>query len=406
MVLRPQNSVLLIKTQTAEGTPATPSAAVDAIPFESDSIGFSNPYSSESSNEVTGSLVSGSPLVVGQPATIRFRSRVKGANATYTASVKPPLHQALAICGVQGFFQAAITAALLTAGTATTGTLGTGFSASAQAYLGMPLIIGAGVGNGHTPLVTDYTAGKVATLSDSFSPALDTTTSVSIPANWTYAGTSPRDATDAASDHPAGTIYWYEDGVLHQFVDCRGKVDFSGDTAKPGFAEFEINGIYVSSTDVSVPTGAVIANWSAPLLVKGSGTPPAALVNRKQLPISKWSSMTGGSVESPADPNTTLGFGAGQIGPREPTFGCDPLAALMATRNTLAEIAAFTQYPIALRFGSAAGNRWSLLHPLAQPVSQDLGTRGAFRSHDQQYRVLTSGRDAQDRDADRILCFY
>lgn len=405
-MLRPQNSVLLIKTQSAEGTPAVPAPGTDAIPYEADSLTFSNPFVNESSNEVTGSLVSGAPLVIGQPAIIRFRSRVKGANAAYTASVKPPLHPALAICGLRGLFTTAIAAALLAAGSATTATLGATFAATAQAYLGMPLVIGAGAGNGHTPLVTDYTAAKVATLSDTFSPPLDTTTSAAIPANWTYAGTSPRDAAGRATDHPCGTIYFYEDGVLHQFVDCRGRVDFSGDTARPGFAEFEITGVYVSTTDVAVPTGTVIANHAAPLLVKGSGTPPAALINRKQLPISRWSSTTGGAVESPADPNTQNGFGAGQIGPREPMFGCDPLATLVATRNTLSEIAAFSQYPIALRFGSVAGNRWSLLHPLAQPVSQENATRGIFRSHDQQYRALTATRDAQDRDGERILCFY
>lgn len=403
---RPQNSILLIKTQTAEGTAATPAASTDAVPFEADSLTFSNPFASENSNEVTGSLVAGAPLVIGQPATIRFRSRVKGANAAYSASVKPPLHAAFAICGLRGLFTAAVAAAALAAGTATTATLGIAFSATAQAYQGMPLILSAGTGSGHTPLVTDYTSGKVATLSDSFSPPLDTTTQAAIPDNWTYAGTSPRDAASRGTDHPCGTIYIYEDGVLHQFVDCRGRVDLSGDTARPGFAEFEITGVYVSTTDVAVPSGAVIANHSAPLLVKGSGTPPAALVNRKQLPISRWSSATGGALESPADPNTANGFAAGQIGPREPVFGCDPLATLVATRNTLAEIAAFSNYPIALRFGSAAGNRWSLLLPKAQPVSQEESTRGIFRSHDQQYRALTPGRDAQDRDADRFLCFY
>lgn len=405
-MLRPQNSVVLIKTQTAEGTPATPSAATDAIPFETDSVTFTNPYTSESSNEANGSFVSGAPLVVGQPATIRFRSRVKGANLAYSASVKPPLHEAFAICGLRGLFTAAIATALLTAGTGTTATLGTGFTGTAQLYTGMPLVLTAGVGSGNTPLITNYTAGRVATLSDLFSPVLDTTTSASIPGNWTYAGTSPRDAAGRLTDHPCGTIYVYQDGVLHQFVDCRGRVDFSGDTARPGFAEFEVVGTYISSTDVAVPTGTVIANQSAPLLVKGAGTPPAALVNRKPLPISKWTSSVGGQLESPADPNTTFGFGPGQIGSREPMFGCDPLATLIATRNTLAEIGAFSQYPIALRFGSVATNRWSLLHPVAQPVAQENGTRGMFMSHDQQYRALSAGRDAQDRDMDRILCFY
>jgi hypothetical protein len=408
-VIRPQNSVLLFKLQAAEGTPAVPSAAADAVPFEADSLSYSGPFKNDPSNEVGASLVKAAPLVVGQPVTLRFRSRIKGAGAgvTYTSGIKPPYHQLFAACGMPGFFTAAIATAVLTAGTAISGTLGTGYAGTAQLYTGMPLIITAGAGVGHTPLITDYTAGKVATLSDTFSPVLDVTTSVSLPANWTYAGSSPRDAATRAAQHPAGTAYLYEDGVLHQFVDCRGICDLDGDTARPGFGSFQFTGIYVGTgSDVAVPTGVVLANHSGPMLVQGAGTPPAMLVNRKGLPISKWSSTVGGQIESPEDPNTQQGFAAGQITAREPMFGADPLATLIATRNTLAEIAAFSQYPIALRFGGTAGNRWSLLHPVAQPVDLQPGTRGSYRSHQNNYRALSNGRDAQDRDLDRIICFY
>lgn len=403
-IIRPANAALLFKNQSVEGTAVVPAASTDAVPFEEDSVSFNGPYRREGSNETSTTLAAGAPLIVGQPVTFRFRSRVKGANATYTSSVKPPLHQLLASCGIRGFFTAAISTAVLTAGSGTTATLGSGYAATAQLYKGMPASITAGVGVGGFPLITDYTSGKVATLSDTFSPVLDTTSSFAIPANWTYAPTSPADNTARATDHPPGTMYYYEDGMLYQFMDVRGKVDFDGETAKPGFASFEMTGIFVSRTDAAVPSGLVIPTQSAPTLVQGSG-PAALAVNRKGLPISKWSLTVGAGITSPEDPNTTYGFGAGQIGAREPIFGCDPLATLVATRNTLAEIAAGTQYPVALRFGSAANNRWSLLLPVAQPVDEQPGKRGDYRSHDLSFQGIPSGKDAQARDCDFILSF-
>lgn len=404
-IIRPANAVLLFKNQAVEGTAVVPSASTDAVPFEEDSVSFNGPYKHESSQETSGTLAAGAPLVVGQPVTFKFRSRIKGANAGYTSSVKPPLHQVFASCGLRGFFTAAIATALLSAGSATTATLGTGFTGTLQLYKGMPLSLTAGAGVGGFPLITDYTAGKVATLSDTFSPVLDTTTSAAIPANWTYAPTSPVDNTARATDHPPGTLYYYEDGTLYQFMDVRGKADFDGDTAKPGFGTFEMTGIFVSKTDASVPTGLTLPTQSAPTLVQGSNVPAALAINRTGLPISKWSLTTAATITSPEDPNTTYGFGAGQIGGREPILGCDPLATLVATRNTLSEIAAFSQYPAALRFGYTANNRWSLLLPVAQPIDEQPGKRGDYRSHDLSFQAIPNGKDAQTRDCDFILCF-
>lgn len=408
-VIRPANSAILFKLQSAEGTAATPSATADAVPFDIDSLSYTGPFRSEDSNEASGSLVGAAPLVIGQPATIRFRSRVKGAGAgvAYSASVKPPLHQAMAACGWRGVFTATVASAALAAGTTTTATLGTGFAATAQQYRGMPLIMTGGVGANAIPLISDYTAGKVATLTDLFGSALSTATSAAIPDNWTYAGTSPVDGTARATDHPAGTLYLYEDGVLHQFVDCRGVMSLDGQTARPGYAAFEFTGTYVGSgTDAAVPTTLVLANHSAPLLVQGSGVPAAFLVNRKGLPISQWALGNTGTLESPEDPNTTYGFGAGQIGPRAPMFTCDPLATLRATRNTLSEIGSFSTYTAVLRYLGAAGNRWALTLPLVQPVQSEPGQRGSMRSDNLSIRALPVGRDPSSRDNEAVLSFF
>lgn len=406
-VIRPGNGLLLIALQSAEGTIATTSAATDVVPCETDSVDYNNPYKTEAANEANGSFVASSPLVLGQPATFTFRSRIKGAGPaiTYTASVKPPLHAPLSACGWLGQFQAAVAAAALAAGTASSATLGAGGAATAQIYRGMPLLLTGAPAAGRMPLISDYTAAKVATLTDLYGSALSASNTGAIPANWTYAGTSPQDAASRTSMHPCATISWYEDGTLIQLMDCRGTADLDGDSARPGFATFSFTGIWMGRTDAAMPANPVYPSQSAPLLVQGTGTGPIMQVNRRGMPISKWSLKNGSTLEMPDDPNTTIGFGAGQITDRVPIFEIDPLMSFVATRNALADIAAFSQYTGALQFGAVAGNRWSLTLPLIQPTNSAPGKRGNLRSETIQYQALTPGKDAASRDGDAIICF-
>ncbi len=405
-VIRPVNSLLLIKLQSAEGVIATLDPTTDAVPFEAGSFRKGSPFTSQSANEANGSYVASQPMIVGQAVPLSFRAFMKGAGAgtTYTSSVKPPYHAPLQACGWRGQFTAAIAAAALAAGSTTTATLGTGFTGTAQLYTGMPLILSVGPGAGQFPLITNYTSGKLATLSDTLD-ALTTSTLAALPANWTYAGTSPADASARSTDHPCATVALYEDGNLYTWMDVRGVMDLEGETAKAGMATFNLSGTYMGVTTPGMPTNQVLASQSPPILTKGSGAASAALVNRVELPISRWALQAGSQLEQVADPNTAHGFGAGQLGGREPMFTADPLRTLASTRDAIAEIEAASLYPIALRFGQTAGNRWSLLIPQAQAVKADDGDRGQLRSDDRGWRCINPGRDAQARDMDRIISF-
>lgn len=407
-IIRPANVAVLLKLESVEGTDAAPTGADDAIPVEADSVDYNSPWTQEQSNEATGSLVAGAPLVIGQPATVTFRSRIKGAGvgAVYSASVKPPLHQALQACGKRGQFTAAIATALASAGTANSATLAAGFPATAQALLGMPLEITAGTGIGRRPTVVGYTAGRIATLAENFTTPLDSTSNIALLANWTYAGTSPRDNAARATDHPSATIYIYEDGTLLKFVGCRGVMSADGQTARPGYGGFTFTGVYVGKEDAAMPSNLVVANHSAPTLLKSTSASLVTMFDRKPLPISQWSWENGGDVESPEDPNTNYGFGPGQIAGRVPLLRMDPLASLVAVRDVAAQIGSGVQAPALVRCGSQIGNSWALTLPKAQPVESTPGRRGNFRSDQLSFQALTSGLDAQTRDSEAILCFF
>ena len=205
--------------------------------------------------------------------------------------------------------------------------------------------------------------------------------------------------------HPCATVWLYEDGVLHQWIDCRGMVDLDGNSARPGYGAFSLTGIYVGKSDAAVPSNPVFARQSAPLLLQGGGAAPAIQIAGKPLPISKWSLKSNVTIESPDDPNTQQGFAGAQLADRSLMLEIDPLSTLVATRNVLADIAAFTQYAGGLMMPAPAGNRVSIALPLLQPVQATPAMRGKLRSETQLYRALNPGRDAAGRDGPAVLCF-
>lgn len=408
-VIRPRNVAALLKLETTEGTDASPAAA-DAFPFEADDYSYNHPFTSEASNEATGSLVAGADLVVGQPARLRFRSRLKGANATYSSSVKPPLHALFSVCGKRGQFTAAIAAEALVGGGLTTADLGASYSSTVDNYIGQPLIL-TGDEAGRIPLITNYTSGKVATLTDRFSPALDTGSNAELPANWTYMGTSPRQSSERATDHPSGTLYLYEDGTVMKFLAVRGMItQISGEAGKPIFVTTELVGIFAGSfrTDAAIPSGLPNFAYGAPQLQKGpAGISNAVAIDETALPISRFTLSDNQETDSPADTNTAYGFGAGQIGGRRPLLSLDPLQTLVATRDALSAIAAQTQVKGVIRTSTAiAGNRAAITFPSLQPVDSQPGKRGMNRSDELKYRCISTERDAQTRDTDYAICLF
>jgi len=408
-LIRPENGLLLIALQTAEGVPATPDPTQHAVAFLKNSFRKGSPYGTEDVNEVTGSLVAGAPMVVGQEVQIGFQSVIKGAGngAVYSATVKPPLHAALSICGKRGQFTAGIAAAALTAGTATTATLAAAFAATAQAYRGMPLFLTGGTGAGMIPFISDYSAARVATLTSQAASALSTATSAELPANWSYAGTSPADQAARLTDQPCATVRYYEDGNMYEWVDVRGTVDLEGSSARTGIGSFTMSGIYNGSTGAAIPTNAVVASHSPPTLQKGSTSGHSvAVANRRELALDRWSFANGGGMESTQDPNTPFGIGPGQLTGRTPLFSANPYRTVVTTRDAIAEIGSSASYSAALRFGAQAGNRWGLVLPLVQPVSAEDEMRGSFRADAMGWRALSPGKDAVGRDGEAIITFF
>jgi hypothetical protein len=404
-----RQEAILFKIQSAAGTDANPAANVDAIPFEAGSWSNSSDTQFQASTEVGIGLASGAPLVIGQPVQISFQFQMKGAGAgsVYSGSVVPPHHAVYRAAGLRGQFTAAVAATAATAGTTTTATLAAPFVATAQAYRGMPFTVAAGPNANELLLCSDYTVGRLATFADLLGTAFTTSSTVALIANWTYAPTSPADASARATDHPLGTVHYLIGGKRRRFIDVRGSISMTGGSTRPGIATFTGTGVYVGEDDSAFPATLTFASHSAPLLLQGSAASEAFLINRRALAIDTWNLATNQQVEAPSDPNSLAGFAEGIIGARDSQFTCDPLGTFVATRDTLADIKAGTRYPGMIRAGYTMGNRWGLTMPVMQPVDRSDGSaRAGALTEALQLKLLNPGSDSNTRDNEFVLTFY
>jgi hypothetical protein len=410
-IIRLRNVLALCKAEVTEGVDPVPVANVDAFPFEIESLVIGSPYTVEDSGEATGTDIAGAPLIVGQPTSFAVKMRLKGAGAgqVYAAGVKPPAHSLLQSCGLKGNFQPAVAATALAAGTVSSATLGAAYAATAQLYRGQRLVMTGAPAAGAHPMIADYTAGRVATLVDLFSAALTTANTAEIKPNWTYAPTSPATLAERTADQPSSTIYCHVDGILYKLLGMRGTAKIMADTAKPLYLEITGTCIWGGQSDVAQPTNAVVANHGAPVFNMNTAVSSAFAVNRKLLPVSQFSYDFARQVESFEDPNTPLGFGAGQILGRAGMLECDPLKTTLAFRNHLADLEAALggAAPMVgvIRAGIVSGNRVAITLPQLVPAKVDMGSRKGAASESLGFRAISSGRDAAGRDGDAIICF-
>ena len=393
--IREQYLAFLIKNQSADGE-ALNLVTADAIAVETEGLTITIGNRLIESTEATGSLDTGAPLPTGAPSTIRFRARLRGAGQAYTGSVRPPLHPALRSCGMKDKLIASVAAAALSAGTATTATLGASGPATAQALRGAPLQItasGTAARVGATPFVTDYTAGKVATLTDSYNPVLAGTDSVQVPACVVYEPVSER------ADIPASNVWIYRDGLLYKFKDLRGTGTIAAQSGNPGTFDCTLTGTFISVTDAPIPAGVAPVDIAAPNFSQEARISEAFLVDRKPLPIASYEWQLGVNIQSAEDPNTQFGFGAGQAVSRDMRVTADPLMTLIANRDMITAIQSGSRFTGVVRLGSVANNRIAFVHPALQPVERSEGSRAGQVTEQLQFKAVGA-------NAGGFICFW
>jgi hypothetical protein len=358
-----RNRLLLAKIEGTPGVDAAPSPVTDAVLVES--LRTSNQLQVERTEGHTGTLDRDPSITGGLLQQVSFTVKAKGSG---TPEAPPEWGKLLKACGwAEVITAAAIGAApqAATAGSATTVTGGANFTATAQLYRGMPLLLTGNPAAGAFPFVTDYTAAKLFSLSDTFSPVLDASTLLQIPKNVLYR--------PASASIPSLTLWVYKDGVLEKFVGCRGR--FNGVLRSSGalslsFTFWGLPG--AARSDAAVPASPVFDQTRPPVWTNQNLTGQgAAKLNRLSVGIASLNFDSGNELSYPDNPGAAEGFDVAEIVARDITGRIDPMSTLVATSDRMAQLRAGTLMPLHARLGTAAGNRLGLVFP--QIKALDLG---------------------------------
>lgn len=382
MALRSKNSVVLFKIETTAGVENAP-AVTDAVRIEGRPQINLNPNVIQT-DESGGSLDGAGPIVGGMKPTFSITVNVKGSGAAGTA---PEFGDMLRCSGysetLTGTAIPAAPEACAAGGTTTLANLGVSAAATANLYRGMPLLL-TGTVAGQT-FISDYTAGKAATLTDTMSGAIAATTNYQIPANALY---SP-----ASSNIPTGTCYIYMDGLLYKFVGCRGNMQLSMTSGGIAQMTFNFYGMFISRTDAAVPAGTFDATRPVPFI---GGK---MLYNRLPVKTTQFSIDMNNGVVFPDDANQTYGVSEPDITERRITGTINPLAVTVATRDILTDVLAGTRRIVHARMGNTAGNRFGITIPNAQPTNETPDDRNGLMAQQVPF-------EATGQDAGAFLCFY
>lgn len=261
MPLLSRKRTILVAPETPYGTDATPSGAdallvreINPTPMESDVV---------SRDLIRPFLGASDQLLANVRVRMGFQVELAGSGAAGTA---PRFGSLLQSCGFAATTLAAALTGSAQAGAANSITLASsGTSAVDGFYVGMPISITSGTGNGHAGIITAYNGtSKVATVkatTATFVPAASS--QYSIGANVQYRPVS--------ASFGSSSIYFNIDGVLHKALGSRGTFSLSMPLNQIPTLDFDMMGIYVEPTDTAAPT-VVFTNQATPKIFNSNNS--------------------------------------------------------------------------------------------------------------------------------------
>jgi hypothetical protein len=250
-LVRARQAAVAVKIETTKGDDAIGGspAVADFIRGSCD-VGFDQ--TTVPDPQYTGSLDSAPPIVGGLRPRFTIRMALRGSGLAGTA---PEWGRLLRCCTMvettTGTAVGAPTAA--TAGTTSTITAASPFGTTAQAYRGMPLLIAGTTQDGISQtLITDYTAGRVATILHTASSPFTTGATLQVPVNVLYAPTSDETV------YKTATVYLYMDGLLWTFLGCTGSWGIEFSTGGIAYLTFTMTGQFGAKSTAAFPAAAVV----------------------------------------------------------------------------------------------------------------------------------------------------
>jgi hypothetical protein len=177
------------------------------------------------------------------------------------------------------------------------------------------------------------------------------------------------------ASHKSCTIYWYEDGLLHKAVGCRGTVSINMAANGIPKMDFSMQGIYVAPVDATLPS---------PTL--GTTIPP--VVNDAGMTIGSYTPVAtsfelslANQVEKRMDINAADGVAGYTIVDRKPTGSVDPEAELLETFDPWTAWQNGTTAALSATAGSTAGNITTVSVSAAQYQTPGYSDRNGLRTY-------------------------
>ena len=350
---RTLNRTVLCKVESTSGTDAAPVVGTDAMACVSPTW-QGGPETLDTDQEVTGALDVGAPIVGGGGASFSTSVYLKGSGTGGTA---PEFSAALKAAGLALTTLAAAVTGTAQAGAASTITLAAGASATNDFYKGEVIYTTGGTGSGQTRVITGYVGStKVATVTPAWTTTPDATTTYSVYACNVYI--------PASSSLVTATIYDYmhraDAGAsrLRALLGGAATLQMQFANKQLPTAAFNFSGKFVTPTDPTAPSSPTLQSTRATAIIGVDCTLGGVSTKFSTMTID-----TGNQVAVDDDPTDTYGMDIGGITRRKITGRINPPLDLLSVRNVWTSFLAGTETSLWLRWGSASGNRVSLLLP-------------------------------------------
>jgi hypothetical protein len=378
-----KNGVFRFRLENQRGVENAPSAS-DSMLVENVRIQI-DPQNTNT-DEWTGSLDPKAPIPGGLRMTLTFDTYLKGSG---TAGVAPEIGDLFQACGWTETLVAAVPSTFAST-TVVASSLLVQLSAPAtttvQAYRGSPIEFTGPNTGAALATITNYGAGRMATLDRELPSIATSSDRFSIPAHVIYGPTSDR------SLHKTGTGYLYTDGILWKFFGLAGNFQLAVQSAGPGRTTWTLQGMFAGRTDTAKPSDSVFDETRPPVWRNPDSYSGSALLARKQVALRQLTFGPQNQLAMPDNPNAAEGFDPGVVTSRNLQLSIDPLMQLLAVRDTIAEMRAGSQYPFGATLGTVAGNRVALSVPAAQPTGMQPTERDRMWAEQNDY--FCNGEDS------------
>lgn len=357
-----RKQVLLAEIEGSEGVGETPVAGTDAVMVEN--VRWSESPNIIQTNEHLATLDLGKPVVGGIRTSVSFAYHAQSRAAGDTIPEIGPLLRA---CGLAqtatGTAVPAAPEALAAGGSTTTCVLGASATGTADLYNGMPIVFTSAVTG--TSFIADYTAGKLATLTDTMGGSLIATSNYQIPINVVYRPTS--------ASIPSVTLWLYRDGKLLKGIGARGSFTMNW-TAGGGIRfDFTFAAVWQAASDAAI-VSPTFQNGTKIVWRGETGSTSRMRWNRILCAARSLTINSGNSVVQPDNPEAIQGYDPALITMREPSGSFDPLETLVATRDIFSDMAAGTTRILHARAGSTAGARIAVTAANAMATANEQGS--------------------------------